>query len=61
MSFPSHDRQGLGDGQRGLVEKTANVSTESPQQAGGEQRVNNVAQQLADALGMGGNTLTVKI
>ena len=54
-------RQGLGDGQRGLVEKTANVSTESPQQAGGEQRVNNVAQQLADALGMGGNTLTVKI
>jgi hypothetical protein len=54
-------RQGLGDGQRGLVEKTANVSTESPQQTGGEQRVNNVAQQLADALGMGGNTLTVKI
>lgn len=54
-------RQGLGDGQRGLVEKTANVSIESPQQAGGEQRVNNVAQQLADALGMGGNTLTVKI
>lgn len=54
-------QQGLGDGQRGLVEKTANVSIESPQQAGGEQRVNNVAQQLADALGMGGNTLTVKI
>jgi hypothetical protein len=54
-------RQGLGDGQRGLVERTANVSTESPQQTGGEQRVNNVAQQLADALGMGGNTLTVKI
>ena len=54
-------RQGLGDGQRGLVEKTANVSAESPQQTGGEQRVNNVAQQLADALGMGGNTLTVKI
>jgi hypothetical protein len=44
-----------------LVEKTANVSAESPQQTGGEQRVNNVAQQLADALGMGGNTLTVKI
>ena len=54
-------RQGLGDGQRGLVERTANVSAESPQQTGGEQRVNNVAQQLADALGMGGNTLTVKI
>lgn len=54
-------QQGLGDGQRGLVEKTANVSMESPQQTGGEQRASNVAQQLADALGMGGNTLTVKI
>ena len=54
-------QQGLGDGQRGLVEKTANVSTQSPQQTGGEQRVNNVAQQLADALGMGSDTLRVKI
>ena len=54
-------RQGMGDGQRGLVEKTANVSTETPQQTGGEQRASNVAQQLADALGMGNNTLTVKI
>tara|TARA_R100000734_G_C3303763_1_gene94292 strand:+ start:32 stop:1165 length:1134 start_codon:yes stop_codon:yes gene_type:complete len=54
-------QQGLGDGQRGLVEKTANVSMESPQQTGGEQRVSNVAQQLSDALGMGNNTLTVKI
>jgi len=54
-------QQGLGDGQRGLVERTANVSMESPQQTGGEQRASNVAQQLADALGMGGNTLTVKI
>jgi len=54
-------QQGLGDGQRGLVEKTANVSMETPQQTGGEQRASNVAQQLADALGMGGNTLTVKI
>jgi hypothetical protein len=54
-------QQGLGDGQRGLVERTANVSMENPQQTGGEQRASNVAQQLADALGMGGNTLTVKI
>ena len=54
-------QQGVGDGQRGLVEKTANVSTESPQTAGGEQRVNNISQQLADALGMGSETLTFKI
>jgi len=54
-------KKGLGDGQRKLVEKTANVSTQSPQQVGGEQRVDNVAQQLADALGMGGNTLKIKI
>ena len=54
-------QQGLGDGQRGLVEKTANVSMNTPQQAGGEQRTANVAQQLADALGIGSNTLRVKI
>ena len=53
-------QQGLGDGQRGLVERTANVSAQTPQH-NQEQRTSNVAQQLADALGMGNNTLTFKI
>ena len=53
-------QQGLGDGQRGLVERTANVSAQTPQD-NQEQRTSNVTQQLADALGMGNNTLTFKI
>ena len=52
-------QQGIGDGQRGLVEKTANVSSISPTESQ-DKRVPNVAEQLANAFKMD-STLRVKI
>ena len=42
-------KQGLGDGQRGLVNKVANVSSQSPQQSG-QTQPNPLADQVANIL-----------
>jgi len=43
--------QGLSDGQRKLVEKTANVDVSGPKPTGNKSDVDNVRQQILDALG----------
>ena len=52
-------RQGLGDGQKGLVNKAANVSMETASQPQNT-NVNSVAEQLKQQLGNRG-PLTIKI
>lgn len=44
-------KQGMSDGQRGLVERTANVSSSSPQV--GNTQPDTLSQQLREAMGMG--------
>ena len=44
-------RQGMSDGQRGIVERSANVSTKSPQV--GNNQPDSLQQQLREAMGMG--------
>ena len=55
--------QGLGDGQRGLVNKAANVQYSDPSQVGntGDSNVPNVEEQVRQALGLNDNGLTFKI
>ena len=55
-------QQGLGEGQRNLVDKAANVQYQ-PNQVGdtGEGNVPNIEEQLRQALGMNDNGLTFKI
>ena len=55
--------QGLGDGQRGLVDKAANVQHSDPSQVGntGGSNVPNVEEQVRQALGLNDNGLTFKI
>jgi len=53
-------KQGMGDGQRGLVNKASNVSVESPQTNGIQGDENLVSDQLRQIMG-GGNTLTFNI
>ena len=55
--------QGLGDGQRGLVNKAANVQYSDPSQVGNtdDSNVPNVEEQVRQALGLNDNGLTFKI
>ena len=56
-------QQGLGEGQRGLVDKAANVQYQQPNQAGntGQSNVPSLEEQVRQALGMNDNGLTFKI
>lgn len=54
--------QGLGEGQRGLVDKAANVQYNQPNQSGTlDGNTPNVEEQLRQALGLNDNGLTFKI
>jgi hypothetical protein len=44
-------KQGMADGQRGIVDRAANVSTNSPNQGGAPPEASSLAQQLRQALG----------
>lgn len=52
-------KQGLADGQRGIVERAANVTPQSPQVTNTQPQTDSIAQQLRDA--MGSSTLTFNI
>ena len=55
-------RQGVGDGQKGLVEKAANVSTASPQQGtNSTQTQSPLAQQVKDIMNQNSTKMTFKI
>lgn len=56
-------QQGLGDGQRNLVDKAANVQSTSPNEGAntGQGNVKSIEEQLKNALGMNDNGLTFKI
>lgn len=47
-------KQGMSDGQRGLVDKAANVTAQSPNQGSTPQGPDALTQQLKQALGQGG-------
>ena len=49
-------RQGMSDGQRGLVDRAANVTPASPNQGGAPPEADSLSQQLREAL-LGDNTL----
>jgi hypothetical protein len=53
-------KKGLGDGQRNLVTKAANISSTQPNSQGAQTTENSLTQQLKDAM-MGNSTLTFKI
>jgi hypothetical protein len=53
-------RQGLSDGQRGIVEKAANVTPTSPNQGTAMNEPDQLSQQLREAM-MGNSTLTFKL
>jgi hypothetical protein len=44
-------KQGMADGQRGIVDRAANVSTNSPNQGRPQPEASSLAQQLRQALG----------
>lgn len=52
-------KQGLSDGQRGIVERAANVTPQSPQVTNNQQQPDSVAQQIREA--MGSSRLTFNI
>ena len=55
-------QQGLGEGQRGLVDKAANVQYQSNKVANtGQSNTPSVEDQVRQALGMNDNGLTFKI
>jgi len=54
-------QQGMGDGQRGLVDKAANVSTASPNQGGQMNASNPLSDQVRDIMRNGSSGLTFKI
>ena len=54
-------RQGLGDGQRGLVDRAANVSADTPSQAPSENNSNSLAEQVKNIMGANSNKMTFKI
>lgn len=60
MIVKSVYQQGMSDGQRGIVNKAANVSTKSPSQGGVQQQSNPLAEQLRQALG-GGDKMSFKL
>tara|TARA_R100001440_G_scaffold719_6_gene2309 strand:- start:74 stop:1195 length:1122 start_codon:yes stop_codon:yes gene_type:complete len=53
-------KQGLGDGQKGIVEKAANVGVSDPNPNTGQPNVSPVVEQLKNIIGTG-NTMTFKI
>lgn len=56
-------QQGLGEGQRNLVDKAANVQYKQPNETGntGVQNVPSIEEQVKNALGLNDNGLTFKI
>ena len=56
-------QQGLGEGQRGLVDRAANVQYQQPNQVGntGGENIPNIEEQIKNALGLNDNGLTFKI
>lgn len=50
-------RQGLGDGQKGVVQRAANISTTSPNNGAQPQSKDPIVEQLKDIIG-GGNKMT---
>lgn len=54
-------KQGLGDGQKGLVEKAANVGVSEPNPNTGQPNVSPVVDQLKNILGGQSNKMTFKI
>tara|TARA_R100001079_G_scaffold91723_3_gene54299 strand:+ start:1581 stop:2729 length:1149 start_codon:yes stop_codon:yes gene_type:complete len=54
-------RQGLGDGQRGLVDRAANVSTATPTATPASNDVNSLAEQVKNIMGATSNKMTFKI
>ena len=53
-------QQGMSDGQRGIVNKAANVNSKSPGQGNMQQQSNPLSEQLRQALG-GGDTMSFKL
>ncbi len=53
-------RQGMSDGQRGIVDRAANVNSRSPNQQGMNPQENSLSQQLREAMG-GSSGLTFKV
>ena len=54
-------RQGMGDGQRGLVDKAANVSTNTPSQNSAQNNNNSLAEQVKNIMGSNSNKMTFNI
>ena len=55
-------RQGVGDGQKGLVEKAANVSTASPQQGtNSTPSANPLAEQVKQIMSQNSSKMTFKL
>ena len=54
-------RQGMGDGQRGLVDKAANVSTETPSQTSAQGNTSSLAEQVKNIMGANSNKMTFNI
>ena len=54
-------RQGMGDGQRGLVDKAANVSTNTPSQNAAQNNTNSLAEQVKNIMGSNSNKMTFNI
>jgi hypothetical protein len=48
-------KQGMADGQRNIVDRAANVSTNSPNQGGAQPESSPLAAQLRNALGFNGS------
>ena len=54
-------RQGMGDGQRGLVNKAANVSTDTPSQTPNQNTNSSLAEQVKSIMGANSNKMTFNI
>ena len=54
-------RQGMGDGQRGLVDKAANVSTNTPSQNSAQNNNNSLVEQVRNIMGSNSNKMTFNI
>ena len=54
-------RQGMGDGQRGLVDKAANVSSGTPSQAPNQNTNSSLAEQVKSIMGANSNKMTFNI
>ena len=54
-------RQGMGDGQRGLVNKAANVSTDTPSQTPNQNNTSSLAEQVKNIMGANSNKMTFNI